>query len=80
MPMFCSTVTVTVTRTYYASPYYVNTLLFTRYTINKRWFSVLRVARFGNGITVTLFYTSQESVSRLCLKAANKNSHIKEFN
>ena len=53
MPMFCSTMTVTVTRTYYASPYYVNTLLFTRYTINKRWFSVLRVARFGNGITVT---------------------------
>ena len=32
MPMFCSTMTVTVTRTYYASPYYVNT--FTLYSIH----------------------------------------------
>src|SRR6266576_6912990 len=36
-------------------------------------FSVLRVARSSNGTPVTLFYTSQESVSRYSLRISTRN-------
>ena len=71
--------TVTVTCTYYASTPYVSTysLLDTRSIYN--WFSVPRVVRSCNGTTVTLFYTSQESVSRLCLKNCEQRQSHQRF-